>query len=147
MRIPLSPSFINGCNRLTLMTCGRASVSSARVHISLLLHSMHDGEINLQSKEDSHPLLTSRSLSNFPVVQVEMAVQTEMSEQAVQVVPNATPEASEMALQLNADSQPLVASPSLLNFPPVHDETLVQVEELEHDKQVVFAADVMASQS
>ena len=77
-------------------------MSSALVHFSLLLHSVHDDEIiDLQSKEDSHPLAGFESLSNLPLVHAEIVVQSVADEQVVQVVSS-----TDIALQSREDSQP-----------------------------------------
>jgi len=102
------------------------------------VHKVFGAEIELQLKNDSHPFLASISLSNFALVQVEMAVQTEDDEHAVQVV-SVT---AEIALQSNEDSQPLVEMESLSNFSS-RQVKAVHVEEDVHAVHVAPGTDTV----
>jgi hypothetical protein len=65
-------------------------------------------------------------------------VHADEEEHAMHVVPAAT----EIELQSNDDSQPLVASKSLLNLPFRHVESVVQIEEEEHAIHVVSVTEM-----
>ena len=72
-----------------------------------------------------------------------MEVQVVEDEHEMHVVPTS---AVEIALQSNDDSQPLVASKSLLNLPFRHVESVVQIEEEEQAIHVVSTAAEIALQ-
>jgi len=66
-------------------------------------------------------------------------VQVVEDEHEMHVVPTS---AVEIALQSNDDSQPLVASKSLLNLSFRHVESVVQIEEEEHAIHVVSVTEM-----
>ena len=110
--IPVAPLRGDRARALTLLSSGASDESLVQVEASVHAMQLALSNMALQSKDDSHPLVGSASLLNFPLVQAVMVVQVEASEQTAHVVSAA----AVIALQSNDDSHPLLGSASLLNL-------------------------------
>ena len=129
--IPEAPSTRDRASLLTLVSCGGGVERRVQEVESVQVRHVALRNMALQSKDDSHPLVESASLLNFPLVQAVMVMQVDALEQAAHVVSTA----AVIALQLKDDSHPLVASASLLNL--LREQvTAVHMSLSEHVSQV-----------